>query len=91
MVGLKLTCRAVPLLLNDFNPPAKPVPLHGDLWAGNVCHTSSGGVIFDPAGYYGHGEADLGIARMFGGESPHGRPSPPPLARAKAACSPLPL
>lgn len=63
-----LTRRAVPLLLNDFDPPAKPVPLHGDLWADNVCHTSTGGVIFDPAGYYGHGEADLGIARMFGGE-----------------------
>lgn len=26
-------------------------------------------MIFDPASYYGHGEADLGIARMFGGES----------------------
>lgn len=62
----------MPLLLDEFDPPPKPVPLHGDLWAGNVCHTSKGGVIFDPAGYYGHGEADLGIARMFGGESPRG-------------------
>lgn len=46
-----------------------PVPLHGDLWPGNLASDSHGPVIFDPAGYYGHGEADLGMTRMFGGES----------------------
>lgn len=55
---------AVPLLLHDINPLPVPVPLHGDLWPGNV----AGGTIYDPAGYYGHGEADLGMTRMFGGE-----------------------
>ncbi|GMK54867.1 hypothetical protein CspeluHIS016_0114530 [Cutaneotrichosporon spelunceum] len=55
---------AVPLLL-DFTPAPVPVPLHGDLWPGNVAGTT----IYDPAGYYGHGEADLGMTRMFGGFS----------------------
>lgn len=45
--------------------------LHGDLWSGNWGNiTSKDGtniaVIFDPASYYGHSEADLGIADMFG-------------------------
>lgn len=43
--------------------------LHGDLWSGNVCWTEHGPVIYDPASYYGHGEADLGITHMFGGFS----------------------
>ena len=51
--------------------------LHGDLWAGNVDfarESRTGKVlpcIFDPAPYYGHAEADLGIMWMFG------RPSEP--------------
>ncbi|KLT39150.1 Ketosamine-3-kinase [Cutaneotrichosporon oleaginosum] len=56
---------AVPLLLHDISPAPVPVPLHGDLWPGNVAGTA----IYDPAGYYGHGEADLGMTRMFGGFS----------------------
>lgn len=44
--------------------------LHGDLWNGNYKSDIKGNpVIFDPAAYYGHSEADLGIARMFGGFS----------------------
>lgn len=40
----------------------------GDLWSGNVSGDEDGRpVLFDPAPYYGHHEADLGIARMFGG------------------------
>lgn len=54
----------MPLLLHDIDPSPVPVPLHGDLWPGNV----AGGTIYDPAGYYGHGEADLGMTKMFGGE-----------------------
>ncbi|KAJ7492430.1 fructosamine kinase PKL/CAK/FruK [Mycena latifolia] len=38
----------------------QPVLLHGDLWTGKP-------IIFDPASYYGHNEADLAIARIFGG------------------------
>ena len=50
--------------------------LHGDLWSGNWAglkaesSTENGNnpvvAMFDPACYYGHHEADLGIARMFG-------------------------
>lgn len=46
----------------------RPSLLHGDLWSGNYCSDASGNPsIYDPACYYGHHEADLGIARMFGG------------------------
>lgn len=63
--------RAVPLLLHSFSPAPQPVILHGDLWSGNAGYdeTTSSPVIFDPASYYGHNEADLGITRMFGGFS----------------------
>ncbi|MCB1112739.1 MAG: fructosamine kinase family protein [Chlamydiales bacterium] len=45
-----------------------PSLIHGDLWAGNTAADSKGEpVIFDPAPYYGHHEADLSIAAMFGG------------------------
>jgi protein-ribulosamine 3-kinase len=61
----------IPLLLSDFSPPPVPVALHGDLWSGNVAthKETEDPVVYDPSGYYGHGEADLGIARMFGGTS----------------------
>jgi len=47
----------------------QPVLLHGDLWRGNTGTDRSTGlpVIFDPSSYYGHNEADLAIARLFGG------------------------
>ncbi|EEB98414.1 hypothetical protein MPER_02080, partial [Moniliophthora perniciosa FA553] len=47
----------------------QPVLLHGDLWSGNAGTDSSTGqpVIYDPSSYYGHNEADLAIARIFGG------------------------
>ena len=49
----------------------KPSLLHGDLWSGNYSADGSGNpCIFDPACYYGHHEADLGIAHMFGGFGP---------------------
>ncbi|WWC93119.1 uncharacterized protein L201_008086 [Kwoniella dendrophila CBS 6074] len=61
--------KAVPLLLHSFEPSPKPVILHGDLWSGNKGYDtiSKTSVIFDPASYYGHNEADLGITHMFGG------------------------
>lgn len=59
----------VPLLLHSFSPAPQPVILHGDLWSGNAGYdeTTCTPVIFDPASYYGHNEADLGITHMFGG------------------------
>ncbi|TXT06142.1 hypothetical protein VHUM_03615 [Vanrija humicola] len=61
---------AVPLLLRDFSPPPRPAILHGDLWSGNVAASGAQPVVYDPASYYGHGEADLGITHMFGGFTP---------------------
>lgn len=47
------------------------VLLHGDLWSGNSAADENGDpVIFDPASYYGHREAEFGIMRMFGGYGP---------------------
>jgi len=44
------------------------VLLHGDLWNGNAIADEKGApVIFDPACYYGHREAEFGMMRMFGG------------------------
>lgn len=48
----------------------RPSLLHGDLWSGNVSVDLEGNpVIYDPACYYGHHEAELSIAKMFGGFS----------------------
>ncbi len=52
-------------LAQDYEPA---VLLHGDLWSGNAMADSDGKpVIFDPACYYGHREAEFGMMRMFGG------------------------
>jgi fructosamine-3-kinase len=41
--------------------------LHGDLWRGNVHTSTAGAGVIDPASYYGHREADLAMAALFGG------------------------
>ncbi|CDZ81682.1 Fructosamine-3-kinase [Candidatus Rubidus massiliensis] len=47
-----------------------PSLLHGDLWMENTAVDLDGNcVVFDPAAYYGHHEADLGICHLFGGFS----------------------
>jgi protein-ribulosamine 3-kinase len=48
-----------------------PALLHGDLWSGNAAADHHGKpVIFDPASYYGHREAEFGMMRLFGGFGP---------------------
>jgi protein-ribulosamine 3-kinase len=48
----------------------RPALLHGDLWGGNAGFDRAGApVIFDPAVYYGHREADLAMTELFGGFS----------------------
>lgn len=55
-----------PSLLQGSEEPSSL--LHGDLWAGNYLSDKSGDpVLIDPAVYYGHREADLGMTRLFGG------------------------
>ncbi len=49
--------------------PSEPaVLLHGDLWSGNAAADEHGApIIYDPASYYGHREAEFGMMQMFGG------------------------
>ena len=62
-------------LAQDFatllkNVAIKPALLHGDLWGGNAGFDRLGApVVFDPAVYYGHREADLAMTELFGGFS----------------------
>ncbi len=52
------------------NSNEKPSLLHGDLWGGNYMVDENGSaVLIDPAVYYGHREADLGMTKLFGGFS----------------------
>ncbi|HSR70269.1 MAG TPA: fructosamine kinase family protein [Acidobacteriota bacterium] len=49
-------------------PDEPPCLLHGDLWSGNyLCDDRGRPVLIDPAVYYGRGEADLAMTRLFGG------------------------
>jgi fructosamine-3-kinase len=54
-------------LLGDPEPPAL---IHGDLWSGNLHVTPDGRpALVDPAAYFGHREAELGMMVLFGGFS----------------------
>ncbi len=45
-----------------------PSLLHGDLWRGNTGADKEGrAVVYDPAAYFGHHEAEFGILTLFGG------------------------
>ncbi|KAJ7225281.1 fructosamine kinase PKL/CAK/FruK [Mycena pura] len=66
--GERIQQEVIPRLLGARPLVIQPVLLHGDLWSGNIGQSEDGDpVIFDPASYYGHNEADLAIARIFGG------------------------
>ncbi|WP_420581991.1 fructosamine kinase family protein [Reichenbachiella sp.] len=55
-------------ILPDLVPVEPSALLHGDLWSGNFLVGNDGqAVIFDPAVYYGHREAELAFTRLFGG------------------------
>ena len=48
----------------------RPALIHGDLWSGNLHGTPDGRPsVIDPAAYYGHREAELGMMSLFGGFS----------------------
>jgi fructosamine-3-kinase len=49
--------------------PGPPSLIHGDLWSGNVLSTAEGPALIDPAAYFGHREAELGMMKLFGGFS----------------------
>jgi fructosamine-3-kinase len=52
-------------LADDREPPAL---IHGDLWSGNL-HVAPDGrpALIDPAAYFGHREAELGMMTLMGG------------------------
>ena len=52
-------------------PAEGPALIHGDLWAGNL-HVAADGhpALIDPAAYFAHREAELGMMQLFGGFSP---------------------
>jgi protein-ribulosamine 3-kinase len=57
--------------LPDLFEEEMPCLLHGDLWSGNfMCDRYEQPVLIDPAVYYGHRSADLGMTTLFGGFSP---------------------
>jgi len=69
-LGEQIISTVIPFLLGSVLE-VEPVLLHGDLWSGNVGVDSKTDmpVIYDPASYFGHNEAELSIMRMFGGFS----------------------
>lgn len=56
----------LPDLLDVGDEP--PALIHGDLWSGNLQVTADGRpALIDPAAYFGHREAELGMMVLFGG------------------------
>ena len=63
--------RLIARLPEWLEEPAESSLLHGDLWIGNLHVTSAGQpAVLDPAAYYGHREAELGMMQLFGGFAP---------------------
>lgn len=50
----------------DFDDPAPPARIHGDLWSGNLLWTPSGAALIDPAAHGGHRITDLAMLSLFG-------------------------
>lgn len=55
--------RAPDVLADDEGPAL----IHGDLWFGNLYASVRGPALVDPAAYYAHREAELGMMKLFGG------------------------
>ena len=69
-LGEKLVDK-IDVFFKDIASTIKPSILHGDLWSGNVSGVrehdgSCKAVIYDPATYYGHHEAEFGMSWCAG-------------------------
>ncbi|MFN5318775.1 MAG: fructosamine kinase family protein [Bacteroidia bacterium] len=53
--------------LNELVPHEPPALIHGDLWRGNLLHTSKGAIYIDPSPAFAHRESDLAMTMLFGG------------------------
>jgi protein-ribulosamine 3-kinase len=53
--------------LNELVPNEPPALTHGDVWQGNLLHTSNGPVYIDPAPSFAHREGDLAMTLLFKG------------------------
>lgn len=60
----------LPSLLTASSDAAPSALIHGDLWSGNLIASEDGPALVDPAAYFGHREAELGMMTLFGGFSP---------------------
>lgn len=54
------------ILAGDFDDPAPPARIHGDLWAGNVLFGTESVTLIDPAAHGGHRITDLAMLALFG-------------------------
>lgn len=52
--------------LEAWLPDQVPSLVHGDLWSGNVIHSSRGPALIDPAVYRHYPEVDLAMLTLFG-------------------------
>ena len=59
---IKRACAAI----EETSWDVAPARLHGDLWAGNLLFSTSGGVVIDPAAHGGHPHTDLAMLALFG-------------------------
>ena len=63
--------REIASRLSEWVGPTTPALIHGDLWSGNLHCTADGRpALIDPAAYFGHREAELGMMSLFGGFAP---------------------
>jgi len=64
-------CEALQDKLQDLlGSDEGPALIHGDLWSGNLlCAADGTPALIDPAAYFGHREAELGMMTLFGGFS----------------------
>ena len=63
------TCERLGERLDALLTESAPALIHGDLWSGNLFRHRGRPALIDPAAYYGHPEAELGMMTLFGGFS----------------------